>query len=185
MNFVPLIFAAILSQLSQPVMLNSSNTDVSFAVDSTWHTIRGAVGNVEGKLWLEEPDNFRSARVRVAIPVRSFDTDNSRRDSRMREVMAEPQFPEVVFEGGYAGECDFAALAPGAECSAVLKGALTIRGVQKPSTVRLRISRAEHELVFQGAADLDWRDFQVEDPSILVAKLDPTVHVVINVRLPE
>ncbi|MCC6954222.1 MAG: YceI family protein, partial [Deltaproteobacteria bacterium] len=90
---------------SGPVELNRSNSEVTFTVDSTWHEIHGTVGDVRGKVWLERPADLSSLKVDVQLPVGSFDTDNGRRDTRMREVLLAEQFPDVHFEGALQPGC--------------------------------------------------------------------------------
>ena len=174
-----------LGVLNEPYQFNASSGSVHFTVDSTWHQIHGTAKEFAGRIWLERSNDPSSARVEVKLPVQQFDTDSSRRDSRMREVMAAEKFPEVVVKSAeFGGGCKFAELSVGKSCDSTLAGELTIRGVTRPQTLHVHALGAPTGISFSGKTQLQWSDFGVEDPSIIVAKLDKTVEIEVTLNLP-
>lgn len=175
----------ILIFLGQPLTLTPTNTHVEFFVDSTWHTVHGKVPDVAGSIQLERPGEISSARAEVHFRVNAFDTENSSRDERMREVLAAEQFPEVVFkEGILAGKCDLTGLMLAQECEDVLSGKLMIRGHEETVSFPVQMKREQNEIRFSATTDVDWTRYGVEDPSIIIAKLDHIAHIHLIVTVP-
>ncbi|MCC6955111.1 MAG: YceI family protein, partial [Deltaproteobacteria bacterium] len=81
--------------------------------------------------------------------------------------------------------CDIASLSEGAECQSALSGKLTIRGNERPARLEVRIARRSGSLDVSGSTTVNWADFNVEDPSILVARLDRAVQIHVHTVLPE
>ena len=167
-----------------PSALNDNNTTVTFEVDSTWHLVHGTTRGVSGKVWLESPKDFRSIRAELSLPVKSFDTDSESRDERLLEVMAAEQFPNVSFVANAAPNlCDPTTVTESSPCKADLLGTLTIRNVAKPVAIPVTVESKAGHYTIKGALSVQWADFGVEDPSILIAKLDPTVVVSFSLGL--
>lgn len=179
-----IMIGAVLGDASIP--LSPANTTVTFEVNSTWHLVEGKVRQLSGTMTFERPGDFSSAHVRVELPVDAFDTDSERRDRRMREVMHSTEFPAVVFEGGpIKGECSISTLEEGKSCQDHLPGTLSISGHTEPVELPIAIERQKGSYRFVGDAAFEWSTFGVEDPSIIVAKLDKSVRVRVEVVIPE
>jgi polyisoprenoid-binding protein YceI len=179
-------FLFLLGLFSAPIDLNSTNTNVSFSVDSTWHLISGKAKEVNGKIWFDSPGDNSTSHVEVRIPVNGFDTESSSRDSRLREVMDEEHFPDIIFSGGPIGnDCKIDLIKEDENCSTVLPGVIQIRDVKQSIMLKTIITRKSGRLNFQAETALNWDTFNVEDPSILIAKLKKTVTILINVDLPK
>lgn len=167
-----------------PAELNDTNTKVGFQVDSTWHLIHGTTKNLSGRAWLENESDPTSVRARVIFPVRAFDTDNSSRDSRMREVLQADKHGEVLLELLSLGEgCSPTALEALPECSVKGHAKLSIRGITHELDLPLRVKHAGDGYEISGKAKIQWPDFGVEDPSILVARLAKEVEIHYTVSL--
>lgn len=167
-----------------PMQASDANVKAAFEVDSTWHMVHGTTSSLTGKIWLENPADFSSVRATLHIPVSAFDTQRKSRDRRMREVMAADTYPEVVFELlGTEGLCSPQKIAVESPCPAKLNGRLTIRGTSMDVLLPVNVSRRAHAFVIEGKKDITWADYGVEDPSILIAKVDPIVTVNFEVTL--
>ena len=167
-----------------PAELNDSNTKVTFQVDSTWHLIHGTTKKLSGRAWLENENDPASVRARLAIPVNAFNTDNSSRDSRMKEVLQAEKHAEVLLELLSLGEgCSPTALEALPECSAKGHAKLSIRGITRELDLPLRVKRIGEGYEISGKAKIEWPEYGVEDPSILVARLAKTVEVHYSVSL--
>lgn len=160
-----------------PAGLDDKNSTVTFEVDSTWHRVEGKAPGVAGELHLLDEKDPSSVRGTVSVLVERFDTDSSRRDSRLREVMAATEFPKVTYTiEKVALGC--ATPESSATCSVRSEGSLEIRGATRPFQMSGEITKAENGgyLLRLGGA-LRWEEFGVEDPSILIAKLAKDVAV--------
>lgn len=163
-----------------PQDLNDHNLSVRFEVDSTWHLVEGEAPLVSGKVWLENPKDFRSVRGEIAVPVANFDTQNSRRDRRLREAMQADKFPMVSFRLELAdGLCDPQIIKDGYVCDCRMHGVLKIRDVEKIIDWPSKITYDEQQsaYILEGNTKVQWQEFGVEDPSIIIAKVDPTAAI--------
>ncbi len=167
-----------------PAILSSENTSVTFELDSTWHTVHGQVPGVSGEVSLKNPANPLSVQVSAKMKVSSFDTDSNMRDSKMRDVMDAESFPVVTFiADGLKKNCTPALVLKNGKCDDELGASLTIRDVTKKFIVPVSISSAENAFLVKGALPISWMEFGVEDPSILIASVDPTVTIHFEVML--
>lgn len=169
-----------------PQSISASNTEVRFEVDSTWHLVKGIAKEVKGKVWLARSNNPLSVRAEVILPVNAFDTDSKARDSKMRKVMHATEFPDVVFklDRDIPELCAPRQVKPDLPCQTALKGSLAISGVTTAIDLPITITNKRTEYQISGALPIHWEEFNVEDPSILIAKLAPVVNVSFKINIP-
>ena len=176
--------AAIALPWGLPLEISDANAQVGFEVDSTWHLIHGKTSALTGKVWLENEGDFASIRADINIPVKRFDTDNGSRDERLREVMEEPKFSAVNFHvNGTEGLCAPEVLASEKQCQATLLGVLKIRDISREVKIPVVLRKEGDGVTVSGSRAFDWSTFGIEDPSILVARLDKTVTVKFTLHL--
>lgn len=168
-----------------PQQLSPANCSITFEVDSTWHLVKGKAKDFSGKLWLSDPKNFESVRGSISLPISEFDTDSESRDERMREVMNATQYPNVEFTitAFDASQCDPKLLAEKSPCESTLSGDLSINSVTKKVAIKTSIERNGANYQIAGITSIKWSEFNVEDPSILIAKLYEDVNIHINLSL--
>ncbi len=168
-----------------PATIDDSNTTINFEVDSTWHMVQGSTKGVRGNLSLRESNNPRSVHGEVSLPVGQMDTDNSRRDRKMKEVMAADRFPEITyFLDSADSPCSPEQFPHIPFCKVVLHGRIKIHGIERSWDVEGHLSRTNSRFSFSGSGTILWADFGIEDPSILVARLNPQVQANILVTWP-
>lgn len=168
-----------------PQQLSDTNTTVTFEVDSTWHLIKGVTSQIDGRVWLADSKDPLSIRAQVRFPVVDFATGNDSRDERMREVMDSERAPYVTLDlDSFQPTCAPEVYAAQTPCSVRLDARLSIRGHQKPLALTATLTQASGKSSLVGDTRLSWADFGVEDPSILIARLDPEVAISFSVRLP-
>ncbi len=195
MRYLPFFLAASLAAItpdlasaqswSLPAQLNDLNTAVSFEVDSTWHLVQGTTSNVTGSVRQQDPADPLSIEVDLTIPVASFDTDWDARDEKLTVVMAAEQFAQVHFRSTrLSADCHPLKVKNDGRCSGFLQGFLTIRDVTLPVSLPVEIVRSGNSDTITGKLTLQWADYHVEDPSILIAKLDPTVTIAYSTEVP-
>lgn len=183
--FAPLV--AILGALVLPALawaaqaasqsLNDDTTQVSFEVDTTWHTVEGKTSGITGRIWREPTDGAGGIRAEVHIPVAKFDTDNASRDEELRSVMDAAHFAEVLLQiNSVDPACHPGALVDGG-CDGVAQGALTIRGVAREIRLPCHLDKGPQGAKLSGQLSFEWGAFGVEDPSIIIAKVHKDVLV--------
>ena len=171
-------FQAFAEPWNLPQLLTAANTKVTFEVDSTWHLVKGEAKHIDGRVWLEDPKDFKSIRAKVRLPVSAFDTGKEGRDEKMRRVMHTDAAPDVIFSFEQSIDiCDPKLVSAAAPCRVELPGELIINNVIKNVVVHAEIEKLADAFRITGTTLFKWSDFGVEDPSILIAKLDEDVKV--------
>ena len=104
----------------------------------------------------------------------------------MKEVLQAEKHAEVLLELLSLGEgCSPTALEALPECSAKGHAKLSIRGITHELDLPLRVKRVGEGYEISGKAKIEWPDYGVEDPSILVARLAKAVEIHYSVSLPK
>lgn len=168
-----------------PSPLDDSNTKVSFIVDSTWHTVNGTTKNLNGSVVLRDKNDPLSIVVDLKIQVKTFDTDWDSRDEKLQECMASDVYPVASFiSTRLSDSCKPALLDISGKCSGTLTGTLTMRDVSKEVALPVSITKEADRYVISGAIPVRWAEYNIEDPSILIAKLDPVVTISYETKVP-
>jgi polyisoprenoid-binding protein YceI len=168
-----------------PSPLNDSNTKVSFVVDSTWHTVNGTTKNLNGSVVLLDKDDPLSIGVDLKIQVKTFDTDWDSRDEKLQECMASDIYPVASFTSRRLSDsCRPALIDAAGKCSGTLTGILTMRDVSKEVALPVSITKGQDSYLISGSLPVTWAEYNIEDPSILIAKLDPVVTLSYETKVP-
>ena len=70
-----------------------------------------------------------------------------------------------------------------AGCSAAAAGKLSIAGHEEAVNPSLSVRKGGNGYIVAGTATFSWKLFPIEDPSILVARLDQNVSIKFTVKL--
>lgn len=168
-----------------PSPLDDSNTKVSFMVESTWQTVNGTTKNLNGSVVLRDKNDPLSIVVDLKIQVKTFDTDWDSRDEKLQECMASDVYPVASFiSTRLSDSCKPALLDIAGRCSGTLTGTLTMRDVSKEVALPVSITKEADRYVISGAIPVRWAEYNIEDPSILIAKLDPVVTISYETKVP-
>jgi len=176
-----------LPQWQLPMELTKDNTSITFSVDSTWHMIEGKVKAVTGRVWQADPKDNGTIHALVKLSVGDFDTGDISRDKKMRSVMHAAVHPQVIFEMDHiSGLCTFEELecVASKECSGAGHGFIEISGARRAIVLEMTVVRKDLVYLVNGHTMVKWSDFGVEDPSILVAYLNETVNIEVEVKIP-
>ncbi len=170
---------------SLPSTINDTNTTVTFDVDSTWHAVHGTTSQVTGTIRQRDPADPLSIEVDLTIPVGSFNTNWESRDERLAQVIGADQFKQVRFTSSkLLATCHPLRVQNERHCSGTLAGTLTIRDVTRPIALPVEVVRSQGKDTITGKLAVRWGDYDVEDPSILIARLDPTVTITYSTEVP-
>ena len=160
--------------------LNDDNTKISFEVDSTWVLVHGSTSDINGNYTIKTVADTRTLSGEVNIPLTSFKTGSESRDEHLQEVMAADKFKFVKVEiEEVKSDCFPTTINKDIKsCSGFIVAKLTIRDVTKLVELPYSISKNEqNEFIISGELPINWAEYNVEDPSILIAKLEPVVKV--------
>lgn len=163
--------------------LSSTAFDVSYHISHPAKEFDGALlpGGATARLSLD-PSDFSKSTVDCDITVGQFNSDNSRRDSHMLQVMEALIFPKVswkVTSIGLAGP-----LTPGTH-STQASGPLTIRDqtqdLKAPVTLQVGEDGA---ITVTSSFKVSLDAYGVERPSLLFVKIEDEVPIQVSVTFP-
>lgn len=109
--------------------------------------------------------------VAVLVPVKSFDSGNSNRDSHALEVLDALKFPNVPFSASNIQEVNN---------QLTIKGNLTFHGVTKPVEVKAKKTVTEGNLKIEGKFDINMKDYGIEPPGLLGIRADEKINLNFN-----
>ncbi len=168
-----------------PLIVNDTNTKVQFDVDTTWHIVTGHVSNISGNISLADSTNPLSINSEIHFPVKSFDTGWGMRNESLQDSMHMKKFPEVILKTSeIEGDCNPEKVQTEGKCQMLLVGTLKITDVTREAKIPVTIEAKENNFLVQGKLTFKWTSFNIEDPSILMAKVDPDVTVTYSVSIP-
>lgn len=170
-----------------PQELNSTNTDITFQVDTTWHMLHGNIKEskgyeLSGKAWLAEASDPSSIRAEIIIPVVSLNTDNESRDKKMRSSMQSDLHSNVILRLQQVKNLCPEHSVREQSCSVELLSTLSIAGTIREIVIPAEIS-FNNGYIIRGQTSFSWKAFGVKDPSILVARVKDQVTVNFEVKL--
>jgi YceI-like domain len=167
-----------------PKELNDTNIKIKFEVDSTWHTVHGTTKNIKGELSLQDKTDPKSINGSIELPVIDFNTDNSSRDEKMLKVMHADNWPKVEVKFVKVDNiCLPDTLLEGRDCSFIVKSKVKISGNEKDIDIPGKVVLESGNYKINGEVNLNWQSFGVEDPSIFIASVDPTVKIIFSIFL--
>lgn len=176
------VFAALSLLLAgaepQVLALDPAASTVRFHVNHALHKVDGSSRSVEGKA-LIDPDG--TVKTMVRIPVQSFDSGDSNRDSHMLETLQAGKFPNVVFKG--VGKVP-GATPGGLPIPVTLRGELDFHGVKHAVEVPVTVEFGQDGSArVRGKLIVSLEAHQVERPSMLTIKLDDDCVIAFDLKL--
>jgi len=154
-----------------------SHSKVTYTLVHKAHTVVGvAKKDIEGKVKISKG----AAQLMVRVPVANFDSENSNRDTHMKEAVEASKHPNVELKAVAEG------VTPGTNGKAVLKGKLTFHGITHDVEVPIDIvwSGAKSAKV-TGKFSISLDAYKVERPSLLFVKVEDKLDLAIDFLIAE
>ena len=160
--------------------------EITFELDTTWHTVEGKIQELSGSVRLVNPKDPSTITASLSIPVSALDTDSQSRDEEMRESMEADRFPFItVSVPSLIPGCEERSITADNTCPYSSQGAATIRDVTLPIHLSGVIRRGKAgSLIVEGSTSINWSLFGIKDPSILIARVDEQVKISFQIVLP-
>ena len=102
-------------------------------------------------------------KAAVAVPVSSFDSKNSNRDSHAMEATEAVKFPNVRFDSQSIVQKDN---------TLHIKGTLSFHGVKQPIEVEAVVSKTGKSMVVEGKFRVTLTQFNIEPPTLLAIETE-------------
>jgi len=170
------LFLATLISLSSSAFADrfagdNSSGHVKFDLDSTLHNVPGDATSFTSEIIIEEGISgvltIQAASIKTGIKVR---------DKRMYDFCLNTQsFPTITFElRGITGDEEGFKSKTGTG-TVNLHGKLNIRSTSRDLVVPASYSWSETGVKLNGKTDVNWSDYGVPDPSILISTVQPVL----------
>lgn len=151
-------------------------SSLKFQVSAQLHTVHGVSQAFSGTI-SGDPSDITAAKIDVKVDPATFDTDNEKRDTVLREKCLEvTRFPAIEFVSTSisAGSRQ---LTEGKPLDATIKGTLKMHGLEKEISVPVKILLKGEELTAEGTMAVVLDDWQILRPKVLFVRLQNDVQI--------
>jgi polyisoprenoid-binding protein YceI len=158
---------------------DNNNSQIRFDVASTLHIVPGKITRFTAELNVE-----KDVTGTVVIQSEGIKTGINVRDQRMYSYCLDAeQFPTIRFDiRGVTDDVEGFTSAQGTG-TIKLHGKLSIRSTGRDIIVPATYSWTEAGLVIKGSTKVNWSDYGVPDPSILISKVQPVLDVHFDLKM--
>lgn len=161
-------------------VIASPRSTVRFDARATGHTVHGSTDRVTGEVTFDPDDVGRRAEVAVRVEAAALDTANRSRDKNMRESHLETdKYPWIEFRSSKV-EALVPTLREGETQELVVRGRLTLHGVEREIEFPVTAVRKGSELRVTGQTVLRLTDYAIPIPRFLFVKLQDEVKVMFD-----
>jgi polyisoprenoid-binding protein YceI len=173
-----LVAAPALRAQPRPVPVDRARSTLAYTGHHRLHDWTGTSRAVGGTLQIDLQDPSRS-RIEIVVPLASFDSGNSNRDSNMLDTVEEERYPNVRFVSSSVTADRWQ---PDAGGTWRVRGALSFHGqtheVELPVTVRVAGTAFEATTRFQISLDR----FRVDRPRLMLMPISDTLDLEGTIR---
>ncbi len=153
------------SQDKRKIEADKKPSKVEYAMKHPLHSWEAV--SKEGKSIIVFNDKSQKIEaVAVIIPIKSFDSGNSNRDSHAIEVLEALKFPNVTFSASSIQES-------GSEL--LVKGNLSFHGVTKPLELKVQQAISKTSIKISGDFAINMTDFNVDPPGLMGLKTEEKI----------
>lgn len=170
-----LMFTGILASHAQEkkkIESDKKNSIVSYSMKHPMHEWEANSKEVKSVIVLNSTTNTIEA-IAVSIPIKSFDSGNSNRDSHAIEVLEALKYPNVSFSSSEIQES-------GDKITA--KGNLVFHGVSKKIEISgtKKVSKGKINLI--GSFQIKMTDHKIEEPGLMGIKTEDLIKLKYNLE---
>ncbi|WP_251940568.1 YceI family protein [Salinibacter ruber] len=180
---LPLLIAGLVGLAGAPAQaqqvaatIDSTASLVHYTGTAPLHSWRGTSRSVQGKFVLR-PRRPDSSRAVIRIPVASFDSGNSTRDSGMRDVTEADAYPFVTFRGTDFSPLTWGRGASGYRGGWAVSGELTFHGRTHPLRDTVSVEVAGDTVRARAGFDVSLTRFDVERPGFMGFTVGDTIRI--------
>ena len=157
---------------------------VSFTARFMGETFDGVTGRIDGYVYWKSLDPSQGvaegSAIYFEVDLNTLDTGIGLRNQHMREdYLKTGRYPYAAFKGRMGkmvrqGETD---------ALVTVEGTMSIHGKDHPVTATARVTAAGERYAVSCSFPLDIRDYGIEVPSLMGAKVDPMMTIEVNATL--
>jgi len=168
MKFIYFLFFSALS--AQNIEIKDAR--VQYFGSHFLHKWTGVSSQLNGYIFFDK--NGKDHKARLEVPLASFDSRNSNRDSNMLTYTEAYSFPSAVFESNSIESSGD---------SVLINGQINFHGISKPIITSARIDTADGFKVF-GSFYIKLSDYNIQRPGLMFVKIDDSIKIDFLIQSP-
>ena len=150
-----------------PVTIDADQSFISYDGRHPAHNWTGVSKEIKGS-FIFDKDNPTASNVDLFVPVFSFDSKNSNRDSNMLDVIEDYFYPTVSFtSSGIIKQ----------ENQYYIKGLLFFRGIKKEITIPVNFTLDDKKIKVDADFSISLTDYKIKRPSLLTIKMKDDIAI--------
>ena len=150
-----------------PVTIDVDQSFISYDGRHPAHNWTGVSKEIKGS-FIFDKDNPTASNVDLFVPVFSFDSKNSNRDSNMLDVIEDYFYPTVSFTSSEITKEDNGYL---------ITGILFFHGVKKEITIPLNFILDDKKIIVDADFSVSLSDYEIKRPSLLTIKMKDDISI--------
>lgn len=168
MKLIYFLFFAVISGQN----IKIENAKVQYFGSHFLHKWTGVSNELSGVIFFDKNDKNHKAKLKV--PLTSFDSRNSNRDSNMLTYAEAYSYPLVIFESNLIEKNGD---------SVLINGQINFHGITKPMTTTAKIDTTDGFKVF-GSFYIKLSDYKIQRPGLMFVKIDDSIKINFLIQSP-
>ncbi len=152
---------------SEKIFLDKKKSEIQYNMTHPLKKWSAISKNVNGVIIYNSQENGIES-VAISVPVSSFDSKNSNRDSHALEVLEALKYPNVKFSSRNIKNS-------GDEL--IIKGALEFHNVTREIEIKAKQSTSKNEITVYGSFIINMTDYNIQPPSLLGIKTHEEINI--------
>jgi polyisoprenoid-binding protein YceI len=150
-----------------PVTIDADQSFISYDGRHPAHNWTGVSKEIKGS-FIFDKDNPTASNVDLFVPVFSFDSKNSNRDSNMLDVIEDYFYPTVSFTSSEIIK---------QENQYYIKGLLFFHGIKKEITIPVNFTLDDKKIKVDADFSISLTDYKIKRPSLLTIKMKDDITI--------
>ena len=163
---IPLLFVSFLSSQTYEI----KGAQIKYYGSHFLHDWIGVSNDLNGNVFID--NNNSKYQVDLNVPLISFSSNNSNRDSNMLIHTEAFIYPEVIFKSTNIVLN---------QTSAMVEGELLFHGITKKIKTSATIDIA-NGFVANGSFNINLKDFNIETPTLMLIKIDESIKIEYTIK---
>lgn len=143
------------------------------------HDWTGVSNDISGTIELD-PEDPAGASIALRVPIESFDSGNSNRDSNMLEVVEVFLWPEVIFISDDIEVEEWNDTEDGIEGIWTVTGILSFHGEEKRISTEVALSLVRDVIQAAAAFEIELDAFEIDRPKLMLTRIRNELQVEAN-----
>ena len=166
-KLIIILFFQVVFAQGVPVSIDVEQSFISYDGRHPAHNWTGISKEIKGS-FIFDKDNPTSSNVDLFVPVFSFDSKNSNRDSNMLDVIEDYFYPTVSFTSSEIIK---------QENQYYIKGLLFFHGIKKEITIPVNFTLDDKKIKVDADFSISLTDYKIKRPSLLTIKMKDDITI--------